>query len=310
MYPKLFGVEWLNTYGLCMGLGIVAALVLFWLLAKKINNMPDKAYNFYSWVALVAIGVGIFSAWGFQQLYSAIEAAREGFKYTVDASFTFMGGLVGGAVTFIAVTWIAGKPEQKREFYKVVNYAAPCIAAAHALGRIGCFLAGCCYGKPSEFGIDFPYGDSDGKVIPIQLYEALFLFVLLAVMLVLILKFKKLNFMIILYAACYAVFRFVIEYYRGDDTARGGTSLGLYPSQWQSIALFLIAAALAICVFVFKKIPFYKPLKENAEAGQAAESPAGNSEADASVPSGGEKDGKEKTDAGAKDESDDFYKRD
>ncbi len=179
MYPKLFGVEWLNTYGLCMGLGIIAAIFLFWFLAKKKGNMPDKAYNFYSWVALVAIAVGIFSAWGFQQIYNVIYAAKVGKPYEVTADFTFMGGLVGGAITFIAITWIAGKPEAKREFYKTVNYAAPCIVIAHAFGRMGCFFAGCCYGKPTDHGIVFPSGGSNGvEVIPTQLYEALFLFVL------------------------------------------------------------------------------------------------------------------------------------
>ncbi len=101
-------------------------------------------------------------------------------------------------------------------------------------------------------------------------------------MMLLIFKYKKLNLMMILYGAAYAVFRFTIEFWRGDY--RGGAGeieagsqysfQGLSPSQWQSFILIAAVIALAVAVFYFKKIPFYKPIPatETAQADAAPES--------------------------------------
>jgi phosphatidylglycerol:prolipoprotein diacylglycerol transferase len=230
--------------------GILAAVLLFKFLTKRFK-VADKPYNFYSMLGLLSIAAGLVCAFLFQQVYNLIEAAINGTKYRA-AGVTFYGGLIGGVLTFVLGTLFAAKPEVKKEFWKVANLAAPCIVLGHAFGRYGCVCAGCCYGiETSGFGLDFP--DARYHAVPTNLYEALFLTMLFAVMMVLLLVYKKTGPQLLMYGFAYSVFRFIIEFYRGDP--RGQLIPGLSPSQWWSILLFIAAAALTVMICYFKKIP-------------------------------------------------------
>ena len=128
---------------------------------------------------------------------------------------TFIGGLIGGVACFLAIYFIFRKKYTAR-LYEVISLLPCSILIAHAFGRIGCFFAGCCYGKETDsfLGVQFP--DLPHPVHPTQLYEAAFLFVLFAVSVYLILK-KDFKHNLSLYLIAYGVFRFLIEYVRGDD---------------------------------------------------------------------------------------------
>ncbi len=257
MYPSLFGVEFLDMFYILVIVGIFAAVLLFKFLCAKFK-IADKPYNFYSTVALISIAVGLVCAFLFQQMYNYIDylVNKKPFKWE---GITFFGGLIGGAATFILLTLFKGSREVKNEFWTIANLAAPCIVLGHMFGRFGCFCAGCCYGTESEHGIHFhTHGVRAPKVIPTNLYEALFLLALFGVLMLLLFKFKKQNILLIIYGFAYAVFRFIIEYYRGDE--RGTFIPGLSPSQFQSIVLLAVVAALAVYVLYFKKRPFYKEI--------------------------------------------------
>ncbi|MFR6641741.1 MAG: prolipoprotein diacylglyceryl transferase family protein [Christensenellales bacterium] len=111
------------------------------------TKLPAKIYNYYSMNAVISIAAGLLSAMLFQSVYNYFETGV--FKLE---GMTFMGGLIGGAGTFVVVTLFAKSREVKRSFFAVAEIAAPCVCLAHALGRIGCTLAGCCYGIDSEHG--------------------------------------------------------------------------------------------------------------------------------------------------------------
>ena len=103
-----------------------------------------------------------------------------------------------------------------------------------------------------------------GYYVPTQLYEALFLFVLTAVLSVL--YFKRCNIIMALYLIAYGVWRMIIEIFRTD--ARGAFILGLAPSQWQSV-IFIVGGVALIAFYLFKKIPLFLPkdkLKEEVES--------------------------------------------
>ena len=143
---------------------------------------------------------------------------------------------------------------------KEILIVAPiCITCAHAFGRIGCFLAGCCYGQVTDscIGVDFP---NIGKRIPTQLFESVFLFFLTIVLyfLIFVVKFK---YTMHTYLAAYSIFRFVIEFFRGDD-ARGATVLGLYPSQLVCIFIWIIFVPTLILI---KKRFFNEPVTNDKE---------------------------------------------
>ena len=111
----------------------------------------------------------------------------------------------------------------------------PCsILVGHAFGRIGCFCAGCCYGRPTDsfLGVRFPGHIQD--VHPTQLYEAFFLFALFAVCSYLLLK-KGFKHNMSVYLVAYGIFRFLIEFVRDDER---GQLLGfISPSQFWSILM-------------------------------------------------------------------------
>lgn len=276
MYPYLFGVEWLSMYGILLALGLLSAMLLFKLICKK-KKVDDNTYSFYSLLGVISIGGGLLGAMAFQYLYDWIDWLMKGKQGAFEGGgLTFMGGLVFGVVIFVGGTAIFAKGAVKRDFYRCASYATPCILSGHVLGRLGCFCAGCCYGKPthSALGIVFPdlvhdidYIATGGRAYPTQLFEAVFLAVLLGVMLLLIFKFDLSKIALPLYGMAYAVFRFCIEYVRGDD--RGSFIPGLTPSQMQSVILALVAIALTVLVFGFRIIPFAKakdPIPKKAPA--------------------------------------------
>lgn len=253
MYPYLFGWEKLPTYGVLLAAGLLAAVLLYKFICAK-KKVDDASYTFYSLLAIVSIAMGLIGAFAFQAIYNAIYNA---INHTNEkGGLTFMGGLVTGVAVFILGSLIFAKGKVKRDFYECASYAAPCIVTGHIFGRLGCFCAGCCYGKPTSsfLGVLFP-GDTQ-KVFPTQLFEAAFLAVLLAVMLVLLFRFDRYKILLPLYAVAYAVWRFAIEYLRGDY--RGTFIPGLSPSQVQSIILLIVGVTVALLVFVFDIIPFAK----------------------------------------------------
>jgi phosphatidylglycerol:prolipoprotein diacylglycerol transferase len=128
--------------------------------------------------------------------------------------------------------------------------APACITVAHAFGRLGCLMAGCCYGRVTEsefFGI-FMKG---ANRLPTQLYESIFLFILFAV--ISVFYFKKFNFTHVIYLVAYGIWRFIIEFFRADH--RGGAG-AISPSQWHSMIFILVAVAIVV-YFRIRKYPTF-----------------------------------------------------
>ena len=164
---------------------------------------------------------------------------------------TFYGGLIFGILSFLLGYFLFIKKKFGPCLEKDIFVFVPsCIAIAQGFGRIGCFLAGCCYGKAttSWIGITFPNGI--GKVIPTNLMEALFL-IILGVSLLLLSLTKNGKFSLPVYLFSYSIWRFMIEFYRGDH--RGEFVKGLSPSQFWSIIMFLIGIGYLAYLLIYKK---------------------------------------------------------
>ena len=155
--------------------------------------------------------------------------------------------MIGGVVAFLVGYAIFRKKYEAR-LVDIMPIVPCCITIAHAFGRVGCFFAGCCYGRPTEgiFGVCFP--NVAGKVHPTQLYEAAFLFLLFAVCSYLLLK-KGFKHNMSLYLIAYGIFRFLIEYVRNDER---GELLGfITPSQFWSVLMVGLGIGL---IFIMKRI--------------------------------------------------------
>lgn len=237
MYPNAI-IGNITLYDICFSGGIIAALVCFRLLADKIG-MSAKLFNYCLAIGVAAIIGGGFSSVLFQAIYNYEHTGV--FEITRDTGMTFYGGLIGGVVVFVGLffalrrIFIKDEPALTR-FFELANIAACSIVIAHAIGRIGCLMAGCCHGLPTDspLGIYMEYAGE--KVLPVQLYESLFLFALFAFLLWRVFAGKKFNLEI--YMTVYGVWRFFIEYLRGDE--RGGTFIPfLSPSQLTALLLIV-----------------------------------------------------------------------
>lgn len=227
MLPKIFGI--IDSYTFMLVLGIVSAFVLAVIYIKYKKFTKSDLLDLLICGSFAIVG-GILFAVGFQALYDFIE---EPTKFVFEFKMTFYGGLFGGILGFVLPYYLIIKKKTTLDIGAVLCIAPACITLAHAIGRIGCFLAPCCYGKVSEFGIYFPA--IDATVIPTQLYEMIFLLILTAILIPLAFKNFKYNYVI--YLGSYSIFRFIIEFFRGDD--RGFTFLGMSPSQLWSIIIIL-----------------------------------------------------------------------
>ncbi|MBE7089863.1 MAG: prolipoprotein diacylglyceryl transferase [Clostridiales bacterium] len=269
---SLFDFVDIRMYGICIGVGILACIGVFYLLTKK-KKMPSSVQDFVFFVAIVAIAVGFLFAKLYQALYNYIENPAKGFDF-YNAGITVMGGLIGGAGMFLATYFGVGhfifKGEKKglhiKEFGKVLNVAPICILVAHGFGRVGCLMAGCCHG--AYLGQEYVPGGIwmlgattgvAGYYVPTQLYEALFLFATGGVLSWLYLK-KNCNIIMALYLIAYGAWRIFIEFFRDDHV--GELIPGLKPSQWQSIIFIALGVAL-ILFYYFKKIPLFNKNKED-----------------------------------------------
>ncbi len=153
------------------------------------------------------------------------------------------GGLVfyGGflAALSAAVIFIRLK---RLDFWQIADLFAPYIALGHAIGRIGCFLNGCCYGKKAEFlGVHFP--EIEGNVWPTQLISSLSLFVLFFVLINLRKKSHYKGYLTLNFFMFYSLGRFCIEFLRGDNPS---VFFGLTVAQVISIPIFVISLVMLI----------------------------------------------------------------
>lgn len=246
----IFGLFYM--YGLMIAVGILAAFLVLFTYSKKLN-IPTKLADFVFYDAIAAIVIGFGAAALFQATYNYIENPAAGFR--LGSGITFIGGLIGGAIAFLAVYFIFRKRLGIR-LSQIVSVIPCCIFVAHGFGRVGCFFAGCCHGKPTDFFLGIKFPGMTQAVHPTQLYEAAFLFAMFAVCSVLLFKLKfKHN--LSLYFASYGIFRFLIEYLRGDS--RGELVGPISPSQFWSLLMIVISVGVFFIECKFVKLPEKEP---------------------------------------------------
>jgi phosphatidylglycerol:prolipoprotein diacylglycerol transferase len=239
----------LPTYGVMIA---TAYLVSAWYLIKKSSIVGfDKQFIsdliFYI-VIFGFIGAKLLYYITFFSYFGDSFSSRLAGMFSIDnlrAGFVFYGGFIGGAAT----VYIYSK-KKKINFWKLADFIAPVIPLAHAIGRLGCFSAGCCHGKPTSsiFGVRFtkPYCDVDPSLIgvpihPTQLYESLGNFIIFLFLNYLYShkKIKKEGGILLLYFMSYSVLRFIVEFFRGDE--RGNFYFGLSQAQLISLVIIIIS---------------------------------------------------------------------
>lgn len=252
--PLLFD-KYVTLYGICIAIGIAICILLLRFFGKK-SKTDSKFMDFVEINGYVAILIGFLFASLFQSFYNYIETGK--FEL-FNGGITFIGGLIGGAGSFIIV-YLIMRNRLSGKIIDILPFAPICIVIAHAFGRVGCFFAGCCGGRvalPTDafYFLSVTFPNDSMPTYPTQLFEAAFLFALFGVLMFLYLKYNfKYGFVI--YLGAYGIWRFLIEYVRGDE--RGEFIGSITPSQFWSILMVI----LAIPLFIFIKY-LIKNRKEN-----------------------------------------------
>ena len=242
MYPyTILGT--LDLYAILIAVGGAGCLLLVRFLADR-RGLSDALTNLILLSGIFGMAAGYGAAVLFQSVYDFIETGE--FILGAGTGATFYGGLIGGACGFLVFYFAVGhfvcrRGEYLHSFFTVAGLSACGITFAHGFGRIGCLMAGCCYGAPTEAWYGIYMVGLGYRVIPTQLIEAIFLFALTGLLVYLVLHGRRGIFS--LYMAAYGVFRFLIEYWRDDD--RGASLIpGLSPSQLTACLMLLGAAIL------------------------------------------------------------------
>ncbi len=235
LYIHIFQIQ-VPTYGLMITIGVIIAnLLALWILKRFKFDGNDfiilEAYTFLG-AFFGAKALYLFVS------YSIIDWSRifelDYFNELMRGGFVFYGGLIGG---IIACT-IGGKIH-RLPVKRFIQYFIWLIPFIHCFGRIGCHLVGCCYGQPyhGPFSIVYHEGTlapTNIELFPVQLIEAICLFLIAMFLLILILRGRE-SFTLGIYIVLYGILRFVLEFYRGDSIR--GEFLYLSTSQWISICL-------------------------------------------------------------------------
>lgn len=232
----------LRSYGVMIALGVLAGL--FWARSefRRRKLSDDLLYDLT--IASIALGVLgarlAFAALNWQSYRTNLLAVPMIWAY---GGLSFHGAIIGG---ILAGLWLSKR--YKVSFWKMADAVAPGLALGHSIGRIGCFLNGCCYGIPTTmpWGVRFfnPFlGIDTLPSHPTQLYEAVGLFVIFT----LLAKYSRQSAskpsyegsVFVWWAILYSVLRFVVEYWRAGATAK--IVNGLTEAQWLSLFVFVVA---------------------------------------------------------------------
>jgi phosphatidylglycerol:prolipoprotein diacylglycerol transferase len=248
MYPQLIkiGSFFIPTYGLLVALGLLCALWLAARLARRADLEPESVVNLGIYCALAGIIGAKLLMLVFDRGYY-LRNPREIFTLsTLQAGGVFQGGLVLALLT--AIVYMRRK---KLPGLMTADVLAPGIALGHAIGRLGCFAAGCCWGIECHraWAVTFTNPEAHRLVgvplgvplHPTQLYEAVAEAVIFAILYRHFLRPHRPGSVIGLYLVLYSSARFVVEFYRAHDQANplGGP---FSTTQWIALALLAVGA--------------------------------------------------------------------
>ena len=246
MYPELFHLSFLHTYGVLVAIAFLTALWLAGRLAMRAGLNADAVTNLGAYCGLSAIAGAKVMMFLVDIPYYTQHPGEIFSMATLQAGGVFYGGLI--AALGVSIWYIR---QARLPAWRTADVFAPAIALGHGIGRLGCFSAGCCWGIECDrtWAVTFTNPVAHDLVgvplhvalHPTQLYEAFAEFVIFGLLYRLIRAPHRDGAVIASYLMLYSTLRFVVEFYRVHEQ---GNLLGgpLDTSQWISAGLFSLGA--------------------------------------------------------------------
>jgi phosphatidylglycerol:prolipoprotein diacylglycerol transferase len=252
MYPRLLSTPFftVHTFGVLLASAYLAAFA--WLTrAGRREGLDADALASLGFTAIAGAIIGAKALMILRDFSGYAAAPSEIFSLSM---LTSAGDFYGGFIGALIATAIFFRRHPELPFWRTADLCGPAIALGQAVGRIGCFMAGDDYGRPTHVPWGIAFTDLDAARIggaplgvplhPVQLYESVVCFVLFA-FLVQLSRRKRFDGEVILgYTLLYAIARFILELFRGDAD-RGFVAGGLLSTS-QFIALVLGAASVVL----------------------------------------------------------------
>ena len=233
MLPEIasFGPVTIHSYGFLIALGVLLALVLMSRTAARWGFPPPEKVFDLVFVTVFAGFVGARVLYVIQQWSFYRDHWLDVFKIW-EGGLIFSGGMLG---SFLGLYFYSRK--YRLSFLNSCDLAVTFIPLVHAFGRVGCFLNGCCYGRPCELAWAVQYPFLTERVHPVQIYEAVFNLGLFGFLISLYPKRRFAGEITSLYFIIYSAIRFLLEYWRGDQQVLFFSLTG----QQITVGLFLLA---------------------------------------------------------------------
>ena len=243
MYPEIcrIGPITIYSYGLTLLVAFGTASLLAGLQARRENIHPDLIFNF----AFISFISGIIGA----RIFYIVENSGYYIKNPLEmimlqhGGLSWFGGLIGGGLAGAAYLKNKNLP-----VYKTLDLIAPFAALGQAIGRFGCLLNGCCFGKVSELGIYFPVHQA--VLIPTQIYSSVTLIFIFVFLRLLQDRPHREGEIFFAYLLLYSLKRFFIEFWRADNEI---VLYGLTLFQFISIVIFCLSLVKLAAIIKTKK---------------------------------------------------------
>lgn len=249
MHPVLFQIfgKEIYTYGILAASGFMAAILTWVWLGRRETRPPGFAADLGFWLmsgGIVGSRLAYVAAnWTYYRIHPL------GIVRIDQGGLIFYGGLILASIVLVFFA-----RHQRLPVWHLADFAIPGLAIGHALGRLGCFFNGCCYGQPaanSWWGVVYPPICEPGRLFagvplyPVQLAEAAGLLAIWLALLFAYPRRRKDGAVFALYLVLYPLLRFFLEYFRGDDRQDW-----LVVNAAQTVSVLLLLAGILLFVFL------------------------------------------------------------
>lgn len=235
MHPIIcqIGPITIYSYGVMFALASLICLMFLLSQARKEGIDTNLFYDLFFWIIICSI-LGARLLYILTNLKFFLSQPKEIFMLN-HGGLSWFGGLAFGFLAAVLTT-----KKHNISFLRIVDIFAPFLALGQAIGRIGCFLNGCCYGKPTKSIFGIALNGYEQPIHPTQLYSSFSLFLIFSILIIYKKKVKHVYGKVFcLYLMLCGIERFILEFFRGDTIPIPVFNLTLF----QIFSLILLASS-------------------------------------------------------------------